>query len=135
MNKLSRKDIKLLRTLANTPEKENKLNEYIKAKEKADKLWKEFRESVVNEEKIKPQVKERKFKKGDKVRIVKAKLNDARTSMKVGDVTEILGYKDNSWVKPECRSVVAKDGSGGGEAFFRRTRTGTRRRKDAESAT
>lgn len=113
MNKLSRKDIKLLRTLANTPEKESKLNEYIAAKGKADKLWKEFRELVVNEQEVKPKNKERKFKKGDKVRVVSTDYDDATTNLSAGDITVVLGYKEDDikrdWYNPEFMTVMVAD--------------------------
>lgn len=77
MNKPSRKDIEMLEMLVTTAESDDKLAEYIHYHKKAVKAYKAFRESVVNGvevDKVEKVVEvKRKFKAGDKVRVLDTK--------------------------------------------------------------
>lgn len=96
MNKLSRKDIAMLEVLAVTEESKGKLAEYVQQREKAAKAYKAFREAVVNdvevEKVVKPAKPKRKFKAGDKVRVLDTENPIVPLGLGVGDVTEVLKY-------------------------------------------
>lgn len=99
LNKLSRKDIELLNILAQTPEGKSALDEYIEQHEKAVKAYEIYRESVVVEVEVEKVVKpvetKRKFKVGDKVRVLDTENSVATTGIKVGYITEVLAYMEN----------------------------------------
>lgn len=99
LNRLSPKDIKFLSILAKTPEDKSALDEYIEQHEKAVKAYKIYRESVVVgvevEKVVKPVETKRKFKVGDKVRVLDTKNSVATTGIKVGYITEVLMYMEN----------------------------------------
>lgn len=115
MNKLSRKDIAMLEVLAVTQGSKDALEEYIKQHNKAVKAYKTYRESVVAEVEVdkvvKPVETKRKFKVGDKVRVLA--MNDALATagLKIGDITEVLqryGVRDDIvMLKTPRRSLYA----------------------------
>lgn len=96
LNRLSPKDIKFLSILAKTPEDKSALDEYIEQHEKAVKAYKIYRESVVVgvevEKVVKPVETKRKFKAGDKVRVLSTENALATSGLRIGDVTEVLKY-------------------------------------------
>lgn len=96
MNKLSRKDIEMLEMLATTTESDDKLAEYIHYHKKAVKAYKAFREAVVSGvevDKVEKVVEvKRKFKVGDKVRVLDTENEIATSGLRIGDVTEVLKY-------------------------------------------
>lgn len=98
LNKLSRKDIELLNILAQTPEGKSALEEYIKQHEKAVKAYKIYRESVVAEVEVEKVVKpvetKRKFKVGDKVRVLNTENALDTAGLEIGDVAEVIEYTD-----------------------------------------
>lgn len=114
LNKLSRKDIELLNILAKTPEGKIALDEYIKQHEKA----------------VKPVEPKRKFKVGDKVRVLVEDCIDASTELKAGEITTVVGYKqdDEYWLRfyncfgPKSRigerPVVTEKCRGDGKEYF-----------------
>lgn len=96
MNKLSRKDIEMLEMLATTTESDDKLAEYIHYHKKAVKAYKAFREAVVNGvevDKVEKVVEaKRKFKAGDKVRVLDTESAIATAGLRIGDVAEVFKY-------------------------------------------
>lgn len=96
MNKLSRKDIEMLEMLAKTQDSKDALGEYTKQHNKAVKAYKTYRESVVAEVEVdkvvKPVETKRKFKTGDKVRVLSANGALATAGLEIGDVTEVSRY-------------------------------------------
>lgn len=96
MNKLSRKDIEMLEMLATTAESDDKLAEYIHYHKKAVKAYKAFREAVANGVEVDKAEKvvevKRKFKLGDKVRVLDTKNEIATSGFRIGDVAEVLKY-------------------------------------------
>lgn len=134
LNRLSPKDIKFLNILAKTPEGKSALDEYIEQHEKAVKAYKIYRESVVAEVEVEKVVKpvepKRKFKTGDKVRVLVEDCTDASTELKVGEITTVVGYKqdDEYWLRfyncfgPKSRigerPVVTEKCRGDGKEYF-----------------
>lgn len=125
MNRLSRKDIAMLEVLAVTEESKGKLAEYVQQREKAAKAYKAFREAVVNgvevEEVEKAVEPKRKFKAGDKVRVLSTKYPAASTERSVGEVVSALGYKnvEIGWgIDNPQRPVVVDDNGSGGYGYF-----------------
>ena len=120
LNKLSRKDIELLNILAQTPEGKSALDEYIEQHEKAVKAYKVYRESVVTEVEVDKVVKsvetKRKFKAGDKVRVLDVSYGAATSALAVGDITEVVGYKEDfegyKLLAPKERPVVVAEPEG-----------------------
>lgn len=127
MNKLTRKDIKMLEMLATTTESDDKLAEYIHHHKKAVKAYKAFREAVVNGvevDKVEKVVEvKRKFKAGDKVRVTSVASDVATTGLSVGDITEVICYKEDdskyAALDPNFRTVVVLDPlDASGQGFF-----------------
>ena len=129
LNKLSRKDIDLLNILAQTTESKNALDEYIEQHEKAVRAYKVYCESVVAEVEVdkvvKPVGTKRKFKVGDKVRVLVGDGEDASTDLEVGEITTVVGYKedDDYWStifgdRVQERPVVTEKCKGDGEEYF-----------------
>ena len=124
LNKLSRKDIELLNDLAQTPEGKSALHEYIEQHEKAVKAYKVYRESVVAEAEVEKVVKpvgtKRKFKAGDKVRVLCTGSLSAATLLREGDIATVTGYKehDNFMLAAmggePLRPVIVRSMEGGG---------------------
>lgn len=117
MNKLSRKDIAMLEVLAVTEESKGKLAEYIQRQGKAVKAYKAFREAVVNGVEVDKVVEaERKFKAGDKVRVLDVSYGATTSALDAGDITEVVGYKDEfeeyELLAPEERPVVVVEPEG-----------------------
>ena len=100
MNKLSRKDIEMLEMLAKTQGSKDALEEYIKQHNKAVKAYKTYREAVVNGvevDKVEKVVEvKRKFKAGDKVRVLDASFFSTTSNSRVGDIAEVVGYKSDN---------------------------------------
>jgi len=96
MNKLSRKDIEMLEMLAKTQDSKDALGEYIKQHNKAVKAYKVYRESVVNDVEVdkvvKPVETKRKFRAGDKVRVLGINGALAPAGLRIGDVAVVLKY-------------------------------------------
>lgn len=121
LNRLSPKDIKFLSILAKTPEDKSALDEYIEQHEKAVKAYKIYRESVVVgvevEKVVKPVETKRKFKAGDKVRVLKEVQPSACGRLSVGDVSFVIGYKEDFlfWEggndPVNIQPVIVKDGT------------------------
>lgn len=132
LNELSRKDIELLNILAKTPEGKSALDEYIEQHKKAVKAYKIYRESVVAEVEVEKVVKpvetKRKFKTGDKVRVLDVSFSMATSTLNVGDITEVIGYKSHfeecALLIREERPVVVSDAAlEGGMGFLKNQRS------------
>lgn len=100
ITKLSRKDIKMLESSAKNNVSKCALEEYLSAHKKAETAWKVFRDSLVlsegssedNASKEMKSEKKRKFKAGDKVRVLSANGALATAGLEIGDVAEVLKY-------------------------------------------
>ena len=129
--KLSRKDIKMLESSVKNDVSKSALEEYLSAHKKAETAWKVFRDSLVlsegnSEDNASKEVKSekiRKFKAGDKVRVLSGKSNIATTKLRVEDITEVICYKEDdskyATLDPNFRSVVVLDpADASGQGFF-----------------
>lgn len=129
--KLSRKDIKMLESSVKNDVSKSALEEYLSARKKAETAWKVFRDSLVlsegsSEDSASKEVKDekvRKFKAGDKVRVLSGKSNIATTKLRAGDITEVICYKgdDSKYaaLDPNFRTVVVLDPlDASGQGFF-----------------
>ena len=123
--KLSRKDIKMLESSVKNDVSKSALEEYLSAHKKAETAWKVFRDSLVlsegsSEDSASKKVKDekvRKFKAGDKVRVLST-AGDVATAavataagLSVGDITEVVAYKGDSpkeWDSNSKRQVIVK---------------------------
>lgn len=98
ITKLDNRDIKMLESSAKSETSKVALQEYLSAHGKAEVAWKVFRDSLsLSEDDVsKVNVKsERKFKAGDKVRVLDTSFLVATSNFDVGDVTEVIGYKSD----------------------------------------
>ena len=96
--KLDSKDIKLLESSVKSEASRIALQEYLSAHDKAEVAWKVLRDSLLLSEDDISKVgvkKERKFKAGDKVRVTSVASDVATTWLSVGDVAEVITYKND----------------------------------------
>lgn len=103
ITKLSRKVIKMLESSAKNDVSKCALEEYLSAHKKAETAWEVFRDSLIlsegsSEDSASKEMKSekvRKFKAGDKVRVLDTENSVATTGIKVGYITEVLAYMEN----------------------------------------
>ena len=95
ITKLDSKDIRMLELSAKSETSKVALQEYLSAHSKAEVAWKVFRDSLLLSEDDNSKVgvkKKRKFKVGDKVRVLSANGALATAGLEIGDVAEVLRY-------------------------------------------
>lgn len=126
--KLDSKDIKILESNAKSETSKVALQEYLSAQGKAEVAWKVFRDSLLLSEDNVSKVgikKERKFKAGDKVRVLDTRTPWAASFLRVGDITKVVDYKEDQerkweckWSNPQQRPVVVEDFNSKCDGYF-----------------
>ena len=129
--KLDSKDIKMLELSAKSEASKAALQEYLSAHSKAEVAWKVFRDSLLLSEDDNSKVgvkKERKFKAGDKVRVLDTRTPCAASFLRVGDITKVVDYKEDQerkweckWGNPQQRPVVVEDFISKSNGYFEET--------------